>query len=249
MTAAQFNAAEVAAGRLTPAMLAAAEAAGGIETVQRNYGLHADGLAGAKTQAVLYALATGQTPVPTGEAGVRFVYGDIRVAELGKGRVKILDGWPAANIAGFKLHTGQKRDFHVLAGPSFVAAFAAACQASGYTPKSVQTWVPRHMNWSTSEPLSLHTWGIAVDFDPQRNAKGGRDLQAGGPSLMRQHPGFVDAMEAHGWAWGGRWSIRDDMHFARAYGYADKPVLLRLAESALPLLAVAALGWWLVRGA
>jgi hypothetical protein len=57
--------------------------------------------------------------------------------------------------------------------------------------------------------LSMHAYGVAIDFDAPHNGMG--DIT----------PGFlpdsiiVKAFEEHGWTWGGRWSGRsiDGMHF------------------------------------
>jgi hypothetical protein len=58
--------------------------------------------------------------------------------------------------------------------------------------------------------LSTHSWGIAIDLNPGTN-------QAGTEGDM--HPGIVQAFEACGFQWGGRWRTRDDMHFQLCRGY------------------------------
>jgi hypothetical protein len=57
--------------------------------------------------------------------------------------------------------------------------------------------------------LSLHCWGLAVDFNAAWN-------RMGHPST--QHPRIVEIFESCGFAWGGRWSGRscDPMHFQLA---------------------------------
>lgn len=213
MNADQYNAAEQAAGRLTPAMLDAAAAAGGIIEVQRKCGLTADGKAGPNTQRVLAALVAGQTPIPTGRTGVAGVYGQFAYTEGVGGRISIDPQWVRDNIVSVRLHTGKSVQFHKLAADDFAATFKLACAASGYTPASVQTWVPRHTLWNPAKSLSLHSWGVAVDFDPSRNPMGGTG------SYLRTPQGqlFVQAFTAAGWTWGGAWKMRDDMHFQRAY--------------------------------
>lgn len=210
---AQYNAAEQAAGRLTPAMLAAAEARGGVSAVQRWCGLVPDGKAGPKTQAVLAALVAGKTPVPTGRSGIEGVYGKFLWTEGQGGRIQIESKWASANIIGTRLHTGKAVQFHRLAAAEFAALFEAACKSSGYTPASVQTFVPRHTLWDPSKSLSLHSWGIAVDFDPSLNPMGGKN------SRLRTPEGqiFVKVFRDAGWTWGGDWNMKDEMHFQRAY--------------------------------
>lgn len=213
MTPDQYNAAEQAAGRLTPAMLAAAAAAGGIVAVQRKCGLVPDGLAGPRTQRVLSQLALGYAPIPTGRGGVEGVYGKFAYTEAEGGRIKIDAQWVRDNIVGVRLHTGKSVQFHRLAAGDFARLFEAACKTSGYTPVSVQTWVARHTLWDPAKSLSLHSWGIAADFDPSDNPMGGKN------SKLRTPQGqlFVQVFTDAGWTWGGSWAMRDDMHFQRAY--------------------------------
>jgi hypothetical protein len=65
-------------------------------------------------------------------------------------------------------------------------------------------WVPRHILFNPSRPLSMHAWGLAVDFNVSTNQYGAR------PTL---HPGIVEIFERWGFDWGGYWSTPDGMHF------------------------------------
>jgi hypothetical protein len=224
MTADEFNQKEMAAGRLTPAMLAVAQEAGGIVAFQEAHGLDADGKAGMKTQAMLaaqlqassvVATAAGNVEIPKGQAGVERVYGKFDYSELGGGRIALDPKWAADNICSVRLHTGKVVKLHKLVGAEFARLFEEACKASGYTPTSVQTFVPRHTLWNPEKSLSLHSWGIAIDFTPSENTMGGTDGK-GGPSKLRQFPAFVEVFKKAGWTWGGDWKMKDDMHFQRA---------------------------------
>ncbi|MBX9619535.1 MAG: M15 family metallopeptidase [Hyphomicrobiales bacterium] len=61
-----------------------------------------------------------------------------------------------------------------------------------------------------SSRLSMHAYGCAVDFDPDRNGLGDPT-----PAMDKR---VVEAFKAEGWNWGGDWSPqrRDGMHFQAA---------------------------------
>jgi len=60
--------------------------------------------------------------------------------------------------------------------------------------------------------LSIHSWGAAIDLDPERNGFGVRYNEAKG--MMPK--AVVDIFKRHGWTWGGLWSKADAMHFQAA---------------------------------
>lgn len=65
-------------------------------------------------------------------------------------------------------------------------------------------WVPRHQLWIPSNPLSIHSWAAALDFDAAWNGYG---------AVPRLHPEVVKVFEQWGFVWGGRWKPYDGMHF------------------------------------
>ena len=183
-----------------------------VRAFQKATGLKVDGVCGKKTERNWRLTEAGRAPIPEGRTNVTAVYGRFTYTRVPDSRnIKLTDNWATKNIAFFKLHTGQSRQFHKAVGDEFVDVFRQACEAAGETPKSVQTFVPRFTNGL--KKLSMHSWGIAVDFDPSENPMGGRG------SWMRTEAGqkFVAVFEAAGWTWGGRWKMKDDMHFQRAY--------------------------------
>lgn len=61
--------------------------------------------------------------------------------------------------------------------------------------------------------LSMHSYGIAIDLDPERNPLAVKWKEGRGMMPMA----VVKIFETAGWTWGGRWSSRPDcMHFQAA---------------------------------
>lgn len=58
--------------------------------------------------------------------------------------------------------------------------------------------------------LSMHSFGAAIDFDPERNGFGKKNPRLG------EFPRIIDFFEREGWEWGGRWKKKDGMHFQAA---------------------------------
>lgn len=58
-----------------------------------------------------------------------------------------------------------------------------------------------------SAHLSMHSYGCAIDLDPEGNPFGGN------VTMCQQ---ARDAFAAEGWTWGGAWSKPDGMHFQGA---------------------------------
>ena len=57
---------------------------------------------------------------------------------------------------------------------------------------------------------SVHSWGLALDFDPAHLARG---------VTVAPVPRWVQIAEQRGWRWGGRFSVPDPMHIQWATGY------------------------------
>jgi hypothetical protein len=63
-----------------------------------------------------------------------------------------------------------------------------------------------------SNRLSMHSYGCAIDLDPENNPMG----KAWNPDLGMLPMSVVQAFEAEGWSFGGRWQRPDAMHFQAA---------------------------------
>lgn len=155
-------------------------------------------------------------PIPKGRSGVRQVYGKFKWTPSRGRYIDIDDEWEDRNIRRYLLHTGQRRRLHRLVGDEFVVLFRRACDLSGYTPKSVQTYVPRRIKNDPDSKLSMHSWGIAVDFDPRLNAMGAKNLEEPGqPCPLVAHPEFLQVFRDAGWRCGADWKMKDVMHLER----------------------------------
>lgn len=64
----------------------------------------------------------------------------------------------------------------------------------------------------TGTKLSTHSWGIAIDLNPEMNQQG---------SAGNMHPAVIAVFREAGFQWGGDWhdKSRDPMHFQFCTGY------------------------------
>ena len=64
----------------------------------------------------------------------------------------------------------------------------------------------------TGTKLSAHSWGIAIDLNPESNAQG---------TAGDMDPALIAIFQEAGFTWGGEWqgSARDPMHFQFCTGY------------------------------
>jgi hypothetical protein len=65
-------------------------------------------------------------------------------------------------------------------------------------------WVPRHILFNPNRRLSMHAWGLAIDFNVSTNQYG---------ATPQMPPEIVEVFERWGFSWGGHWTIPDGMHF------------------------------------
>ena len=113
---------------------------------------------------------------------------------------------------------------HRLIEPYIREAFRRAkLSAPSYVVERAGGFVFRHMRHDKDMPLSLHSWGIAVDIDANDNSSEtyapGRTPEPWSAEWMKRWPRglprpFVEAFESCGFSWGGRWKgFADPMHF------------------------------------
>lgn len=68
-------------------------------------------------------------------------------------------------------------------------------------------WVARHQLWNPSNPLSVHSFGAAIDTNVFMFPYG-TPLK----KIPQEYLEFYEAFEQCGWTWGGRWTPTDVMH-------------------------------------
>ena len=190
----------------------------GALAIQKEHGLSEDGLCGPATIGAI-ALDNeepnhGSLEIPrNSRSDIARVYGtfDYEPSESQRGAIIIDNTWVRENIVKVVFHTGKHTWCHKGIADELKSLFKEACDRSGYTPKSAWSWVARHQRWDPKRPLSLHSWGGCIDFDPKLNGVGPVE-----DSKLYKHPEFVEVFENAGWTWGGRWKrYPDAMHFQR----------------------------------
>lgn len=96
-------------------------------------------------------------------------------------------------LGSIRLHYGTQEAIEAARMHLFGGAYMFRLKRGGVTP-------------------SIHSWGAAIDLDPERNAFGRPyDPRRG----MMPQP-VIEAFAAEGWTWGGQWSTPDAMHFQAA---------------------------------
>ncbi|MGH2748253.1 MAG: M15 family metallopeptidase [Actinomycetota bacterium] len=149
-------------------------------------------------------------PQPIGTAGGGLI-GTLHFKVLKGGFVEPDSAWVAANIATSTVPILGSVRCHRLIFDQLRAALAEI-EREGLTA-SIRPgdyggcYVPRFIDRDPRRPLSMHAFGLAFDINVSTNDYGTRgDLD----------PRIVEVFERWGFAWGGRWSAPDPMHFELA---------------------------------
>jgi hypothetical protein len=151
---------------------------------------------------------------PTGEQGTAGTSGgpveleSFTYTSRGDGTIEIHGDWASRNIVPVDIPGMGTTRCHKAMVPQLMAALREIHEAGLYghfDPSQFGgCWVPRHIMWNPSRGLSMHAWGLAIDFNVSTNMYGAE------PQL---HPGIVEIFKKWGFAWGGDWSTPDGMHF------------------------------------
>ena len=114
--------------------------------------------------------------------------------------------WVAANIRTEQVPLLGRVTCHRLMLPQLRGALQDVVDAGlgGALTTYDGCYVPRFIERNPDRPISLHTWGIAIDLDAATNFRGIR-----GTMDAR----VVAIFKRWGFAWGGDWKYTDPMHF------------------------------------
>jgi hypothetical protein len=162
------------------------------------------------------------TSVPHGIEEIRALYGD---PDRNHDAVLDLD-WARASLAVITLPYPmrlswqpttyvQRVQCHRLIGPALIDALQeiGAAHPPEYLHAAGLDFWGGCFNFRAArgqDKLSTHSWGIAVDINPQ----------LGGLGEAPRMPGFiVEAFINRGFEWGGSWKRPDAMHFQSCTGY------------------------------
>ncbi|MFA9428743.1 M15 family metallopeptidase [Egicoccus sp. AB-alg2] len=126
----------------------------------------------------------------------------------GDGTIAIDPDWVARNIVPVEIPGMGTTRCHRVMVPQLQAALREVAEAGLYghfdPGQFAGCFVPRHILWNPQRGLSMHAWGLAIDFNARDNAYGAT------PQMDLR---IVEIFEKWGFAWGGWWSTPDGMHF------------------------------------
>ena len=148
-----------------------------------------------------------ETPAAVGTAEGDLI-GAMNFRILENGFIDPDPGWVAANIVHGEVPMLGDVTCHRVLFPQLVAALSEI-EAEGLARKINVgqyggCYVPRFIGRDPRRGLSMHAFGLAVDLNVSQNYYGTRG---------RMDPQVVAIFEKWGFAWGGRWSEPDPMHF------------------------------------
>lgn len=179
-----------------------------------------------KQQHDIAEIASGPHLSVLTEAEIKVVFGNFEYKESSttKGGIVITQPWPQNNLANITVP--QLKGLPYYGGPSFSGNFIChniiskplqdafiAIEQQGLHDLLL-FWggchVPRHKSWNPNRGLSSHSWGIAIDINPQWNAYDREPASKGAEGSVVE---LVSIFESFGFAWGGYFSVQDGMHF------------------------------------
>lgn len=135
----------------------------------------------------------------------------LRYTSRPDGHITIHDGWVERNIDRVQLPGMAPASCHRVMIPQLLAAVDELRERGLYDHldplQFAGCFVARHIDRDPDRSLSMHAWGLAIDFNA-------RDNPLGEPPVM--DPGVVEVLARWGFDWGGHWRRPDGMHFELA---------------------------------
>jgi hypothetical protein len=129
----------------------------------------------------------------------------------GDGTIRIDPAWVQRNIVTIEVPRLGTARCHRAMVPQLMQALREVEEAGLYghfkREQFAGCFMPRHILWNPNRGLSMHAWGLAIDFNSIDNAFGKRPVM---------DPRIVQIFERWGFEWGGDWSTPDGMHFQLA---------------------------------
>lgn len=159
--------------------------------------------------ATVRQLSASHTPVVVLRGGpAAQPFGSFSYRYFANGTIVPDPAWVRANIVYADVPILGRVQCHRLVIPQLRAALAEV-QLSGlagsiYRGQYAGCYNPRFIDRNPAQPVSLHTWGIALDLNVPGNQRG----TAG--QIDRR---VVAIFKRWGFAWGGDWAYTDPMHF------------------------------------
>lgn len=204
-----------------------------IKAFQKKHGLVPDGVIGPKTKAVIAALEAKAPPKPSfgpwpKQSACNTFYGNPR----GKGGAIVSATWYAKNIVmvkpPFAMAMGDTKitrfPMHKKCAEATLEWLNQVWANAGRDQKTIAKWGMDVFSGSFNyrvmrggSNLSMHSWGVAIDFDAPRNGLADRT-----PELAKYREQIITPFLKMGGVWGGDWNGNgstaderrcDGMHF------------------------------------
>lgn len=138
----------------------------------------------------------------------RYAFEPYGYIDNGDGTIQIDSGWVRRNIVRARVPIfGEVMCHRLLIGQLRGALQEIADRGLAHlinTRDYGGCWSPRHIDFNPRKPLSMHSWGLAIDINVSTNRLG---------AAPTMDPRIVQVFDRWGFVWGGRWRRPDGMHF------------------------------------
>lgn len=189
-----------------------------VRAFQASHGLTIDGYCGRDTvRACLEEMTGAPLPrmpfkLPSGYEGIHELFGDPGLVDDPKrpGFMLLTSSEYRSHVKKF-VHAGFTFWAREELGPHLIASLEWLAANLHWQPHRIDSWVPRRKrNGSANPSPSIHSYGLAFDFDPIGNERGRHDPMI--PQIV-----FL-ALWAMGWVCGRFWTgiSTDPMHLQAA---------------------------------